>query len=131
MPPTRRKRDPSLSRNRRERTVSAFDPDYTSWLDRLDSRTRPRSPVCTPHTLRSNSPSSPLSLAALESSSKLMRTVTICAVCGASGADFPRCPACGDAWCSRACRMTARKEAGAGGDGIRGHGCKGKRTVEV
>ncbi|KAF8510842.1 hypothetical protein JB92DRAFT_2937756 [Gautieria morchelliformis] len=131
MPPTHRKRDPSPSRNRvRERTFSGFDPNYTSWLDRLDSRTRSRSPACTPHTPHSTPPSSPLSLTALESSSKFMRTVAICDVCGASGADFPRCPArgCGSAWCSRACRMAARKEAGAGETGIRGHGCKGKRA---
>ena len=129
MPPAYRSLDLSPSHNRaRERAFSASDRSNTRFDPRIT--TRSPSPGYTSNTPRSNSPCSPQSLAALETSSKFMRAVATCAVCGMSGPDYPRCPGCGDAWCSRACRMTARREAGgAGGEGIRGHGCKGKQAV--
>jgi hypothetical protein len=133
-----RKRAPSLrmstyqrhdsSSSSCERPFSAFGRHNTERLDRI-TITPSRSPECAPEIPRSDSSSSPQSLAALESSSKFMRTLTVCASCGASGPDFPRCRRCGDSWCSRACRMTARREAGSDGDGVQGHGCKGIRTA--
>ena len=128
IPPVHRRLNSSPSRHRtRERTFSAYDRTNTR---RLDCRptSRSRSPECTPRTPRSNSPTSPQSLVELEASSKFMRKVATCAICGLSGPDYPRCPGCGDAWCSRACRMIAKIEAG-GGEGTRGHGCKGKRAI--
>lgn len=50
------------------------------------------------------------SLAAIESNSRLMRGKIVCAMCGERGPDFPRCGRCGEAWCSRGCRVEANKE---------------------
>jgi len=52
------------------------------------------------------------SLAAIESGSRLMRGKIVCATCGGAGPDFPRCGRCGEAWCSRECRIDANKKAG-------------------
>jgi hypothetical protein len=38
-----------------------------------------------------------------------MRDRARCATCNVVGVDFPRCPRCTEAWCSRDCR-TARME---------------------
>ena len=35
----------------------------------------------------------------------MFRVRTACAACGRSGSNFPRCPKCGEMWCSRACRL--------------------------
>ncbi|TDL13266.1 hypothetical protein BD410DRAFT_797672 [Rickenella mellea] len=43
-------------------------------------------------------------LAALENASRL-RSRVVCVACGKCGSDFPRCPTCGDAWCTRECRI--------------------------
>lgn len=45
------------------------------------------------------------SLAAVERSSRLLKATVRCAVCGDAGKDFPRCGRCGEAWCSRECRV--------------------------
>lgn len=50
------------------------------------------------------------SLAAIESGSRLMRGKIVCATCGERGPDFPRCGRCGEAWCSRGCRVEANKD---------------------
>lgn len=112
--PADQRRDYSRERIVRERAFSTSGSNTNTFKT---TTTRSRSPV--------------QSLAALEASSKLMRMAVTCAICGMSGRDFPRCPKCGDAWCSRACRMIARKEAGkdGAGDSVRGHGCRGTRTV--
>lgn len=47
-------------------------------------------------------------LKAVESASKLSYR-TICVACLKPGKDFPRCPRCGDMWCSRECRMQGGK----------------------
>lgn len=47
-------------------------------------------------------------LEAIENASKLSCR-TICVACLKTGRDFPRCPRCGDMWCSRECRMQGGK----------------------
>lgn len=47
-------------------------------------------------------------LAALENASRL-RARVVCFACGKFGSDFPRCPRCEAAWCSRPCRMVGNK----------------------
>ncbi|OAX38756.1 hypothetical protein K503DRAFT_135806 [Rhizopogon vinicolor AM-OR11-026] len=47
-------------------------------------------------------------LEAVESASKLSYR-TVCVACLKTGKDFPRCPRCGDMWCSRECRMQGGK----------------------
>ncbi|KAG8704226.1 hypothetical protein FRC09_003688 [Ceratobasidium sp. 395] len=59
-------------------------------------------------------------LAALERGSKL-KSKSICLNCGKKGNNYPCCPRCGEAWCSRECRV----EANNGGK----HVCK--RTAPV
>lgn len=63
----------------------------------------------------------PPTLATVEQASRLMRDQAHCATCAVVGVDFPRCPRCAEAWCSRACRV-ARMDALA--DGRRKHVCK-------
>lgn len=46
-------------------------------------------------------------LAAVERSSRLLKANVACAVCGDTGKDFPRCGRCGEAWCSRDCRLVS------------------------
>ena len=60
----------------------------------------------------------PPTLTAIEKSSRLMRD---CATCAAAGVDFPRCPRCSEAWCSRECRVARMDELP---DGRRKHVCK-------
>ncbi|KAG8750927.1 hypothetical protein FRC12_012694, partial [Ceratobasidium sp. 428] len=45
-------------------------------------------------------------LAALERGSKL-KSKSICLNCGKKGNNYPCCPRCGEAWCSRECRVEA------------------------
>lgn len=45
------------------------------------------------------------SLAAVERSSRLLKSIVRCAGCGDVGKDFPRCGRCAEAWCSRECRV--------------------------
>jgi len=47
-------------------------------------------------------------LEAVEGASKLSYR-TVCVTCLKPGKDFPRCPRCGDMWCSRECRMQGGK----------------------
>ncbi|KAL5486053.1 hypothetical protein ACEPAI_7097 [Sanghuangporus weigelae] len=44
-------------------------------------------------------------LAVVESASRL-RVKCVCVVCGKFGVDYPRCPRCCAAWCSRVCRVS-------------------------
>ncbi|KAJ7069812.1 hypothetical protein C8F01DRAFT_1114151 [Mycena amicta] len=44
-------------------------------------------------------------LASLERSSRLCSPEVHCATCGVLGSNFPSCARCGQAWCSRACRL--------------------------
>ena len=55
----------------------------------------------------SDGPMPPLhpALAAVERSSRLLKQSIRCAACGDVGKDFPRCGKCGEAWCSRECRV--------------------------
>ncbi|GJJ15758.1 hypothetical protein Clacol_010036 [Clathrus columnatus] len=80
------------------------------------SQTKVANPALSPSspcnaTSPNSSPTVLLTLSDLERTSKLMRSTTTCAVCGRSGSDFPRCPRTGVAWCSRACRIAAKKGA--------------------
>ncbi|CAE6489917.1 unnamed protein product [Rhizoctonia solani] len=59
-------------------------------------------------------------LAALEKSSKL-KSKSLCLNCGKKGDNYPCCPRCGEAWCSRECRI----EANNGGK----HVCKRSVTL--
>ncbi|KAJ1303539.1 hypothetical protein OPQ81_011723 [Rhizoctonia solani] len=59
-------------------------------------------------------------LAALEKSSKL-KSKSLCLNCGKRGDNYPCCPRCGEAWCSRECRI----EANNGGK----HVCKRAATL--
>ncbi|KAJ6485811.1 hypothetical protein C8R45DRAFT_930885 [Mycena sanguinolenta] len=43
----------------------------------------------------------------LERSSRVGTGNVVCAACGTSGVNFPRCPRCSKLWCSRPCRMAA------------------------
>ena len=63
----------------------------------------------------------PPTLATIEKSSRLMRDRVHCATCAAVGVDFPRCPRCAEAWCSRNCRVACMDELA---DGRRKHVCK-------
>ncbi|CAE6498896.1 unnamed protein product [Rhizoctonia solani] len=47
-------------------------------------------------------------LAALEKSSKL-KSKSVCLNCKKKGDNYPCCPRCGEAWCSRECRVEANK----------------------
>ncbi|KIY45597.1 hypothetical protein FISHEDRAFT_61000 [Fistulina hepatica ATCC 64428] len=48
-------------------------------------------------------------LAKLERKSRLCAQSLRCATCGRRGAGFPKCPRCGDSWCSRECRLFGGK----------------------
>ncbi|KAJ6447874.1 hypothetical protein C8R45DRAFT_179371 [Mycena sanguinolenta] len=43
----------------------------------------------------------------LERTSRVGTGNVVCAACGTSGVNFPRCPRCAKLWCSRPCRMAA------------------------
>ncbi|PVF97685.1 hypothetical protein CPB86DRAFT_785645 [Serendipita vermifera] len=121
----------------KDKEAQQTDAPRISALDKGKGRARPLSPTLTRHAssppgdsrLRPN-PSSLLSvpkpptppskrsggdlptLAAIESGSRLMRQKIVCATCGGTGPDFPRCGRCGEAWCSRQCRTEANKATG-------------------
>ncbi|OAX41563.1 hypothetical protein K503DRAFT_481999 [Rhizopogon vinicolor AM-OR11-026] len=68
------------------------------------------SPYSTPKSLVAENASTifhPV-LKAVERASKLSYH-TVCATCLKTGRSFPRCPRCGDMWCSRECRMQGGK----------------------
>ncbi|KAF8194162.1 hypothetical protein BJ912DRAFT_959603 [Pholiota molesta] len=46
-------------------------------------------------------------LARLEQKSRFCAQLVQCSTCRKQGSDFPRCPKCGDMWCSRACRLVS------------------------
>ena len=52
-----------------------------------------------------------------------MRVPALCVTCQKPGHNFPSCPACGDTWCSRKCRVD--------GTGTRGHACQRVGDVPV
>lgn len=68
------------------------------------------------------------SLAELERSSRLLKSTVRCAVCGDEGKDFPRCGKCGEAWCSRGCRVEGlrreKEEEGRAGSTGKRHVCR-------
>ncbi|KAJ7505344.1 hypothetical protein B0H11DRAFT_1978172 [Mycena galericulata] len=47
----------------------------------------------------------PPALASVEKRSRLCTKRMLCATCRTPGTNFPICARCGDAWCSRACRL--------------------------
>ncbi len=51
-------------------------------------------------------------LRAAECASKLLKSTIPCSTCGDHGKDFPRCGKCGEAWCSRQCRLKDLSNAG-------------------
>lgn len=59
-----------------------------------------------PSPLHSPAPAASPTLAELEHQSRL-RVPGQCVACKRTGHNFPHCPACGDRWCSRECRVQA------------------------
>ena len=51
-------------------------------------------------------------LQAAERASKLLKSTVQCSTCGDRGKDFPRCGKCGEAWCSRQCRLKGLSSGG-------------------
>ena len=75
----------------------------------------------TPLPNRTKPTLTPPTLTSVEKSSRLMRDRVHCATCATAGVDFPRCPRCAEAWCSRECRVARMDELP---DGRRKHVCK-------
>ena len=95
---------PTQQRQTRVKIVLPPTPVRASTTPMLKQRPTPQIPTLT----------------AIEKTSRLMRDRVHCATCAAVGVDFPRCPRCSEAWCSRDCRV-ARLEVLA--DGRRKHVC--------
>lgn len=93
----------------RRRTVSRV-PSFAS-LDTVSSSEGPEtprghySPLPSPSHARTSSDS----LSYLENTSRL-RVPGVCVTCKREGANFPSCSLCGDAWCSRECRVQATRD---------------------
>ncbi|KAJ7623578.1 hypothetical protein FB45DRAFT_752206, partial [Roridomyces roridus] len=51
-------------------------------------------------------------LSKLESRSRVGTGRVVCAGCGQAGTNFPRCPRCGQMWCSRECRTGPTHQCG-------------------
>ena len=65
---------------------------------------------------------SPTTLSELEKASRI-RVPGQCVTCKRAGHNFPSCPACGDMWCSRECRVRANR-------GHPRHGClTGRKNI--
>ncbi|EIW80975.1 hypothetical protein CONPUDRAFT_137097 [Coniophora puteana RWD-64-598 SS2] len=82
---------PSISRTSSPDTCSERTPAPSS-VPRLDDSFAKLHPI----------------LEAVEGASQFS-SQTVCVACGKHGRDFPRCPRCGDLWCSRQCRMQGGK----------------------
>lgn len=91
-----------------QRTSSAPVPATKT---KVDSRLQPAAASVLRPSNRGYDSNLP-SLAAIESNSRLMRSKIVCATCNEVGPDFPRCGRCGEAWCSRECRVEANKPSG-------------------
>jgi len=95
-------RSPSISR-----TLTDFDcsPPSASPAQSNPS-TSPPSPLI------SNVPIIPQLHPVLEAIEKrsMLSCKTVCSACKKTGANFPRCPRCGEMWCSRACRLQGGKK---------------------
>ncbi|KAF8955287.1 hypothetical protein BDZ97DRAFT_303206 [Flammula alnicola] len=123
---------PPITRNasRRRRVTFSDKCSYSSsWDDQEESsssqipyitRTTPSSPICPPSPMSTVSSLSTSSrnasthdlhpiLASLERKSRLCSQIVQCTTCRKTGSDFPRCPRCGDMWCSRPCRLVGGK----------------------
>lgn len=82
------------------RTTHITPPSPTSTTSSLSP---PMSPVMTPKT-----DLHPV-LARLEQTSRFRAQLMQCTTCQKEGSDFPRCPKCGNSWCSRSCRLVGGK----------------------
>ena len=98
---------------------SSSSSSRTPHITRSTHHTSPMAPPSPTSTVSSLSPpTSPLLtpteelhpiLARLEERSRLCVKLTQCTTCRKQGSDFPRCPKCGDTWCSRPCRLMGGK----------------------
>ncbi|KAJ7675884.1 hypothetical protein DFH06DRAFT_1292097 [Mycena polygramma] len=110
-PPRRQPRRPALAMPVPERaqTVPSISRTASSFADRA-----PPSPASAPlldfdtdyarPRKGAHDPTSP-ALASLERRSRFCANRVVCATCLVPGTNFPACPRCGAAWCSRACRL--------------------------
>ncbi|KAF9483437.1 hypothetical protein BDN70DRAFT_990310 [Pholiota conissans] len=128
---------PPITRTMKRRRRVTFDDKCShtsSWRDDNDSSSStsstvpyitrtpysslfsPPSPASTSSSL--SPPLSPLPspteelhpiLATLEKKSRFCTQRVQCSTCRKEGSDFPRCPKCGDMWCSRPCRLVNGK----------------------
>ncbi|KAJ7670228.1 hypothetical protein B0H17DRAFT_1209454 [Mycena rosella] len=104
-PPLRALSIPSISRTAPSSGSSISDlapspisPAAASLLD-FDRAYAPRA------KRHATSDGTPAALAALERRSRLCTSRVFCATCRTPGTNFPACARCGNAWCSRACRL--------------------------
>ena len=125
-------------------TPSSNSPKHTKSQSQTLAR-NPPSPLTPMFSIRSPNPTTPLiptptgafpplhpQLAALEKSSRLLKSTVHCAVCGDVGKDFPRCGRCGEAWCSRVCRVESlRREKEEGRGAGKRHVCRGGTAAGV
>ena len=94
------------SSSTRSRSVSRV-PSFAS-LNTVSSSEGPetprgQSPLRSPLPAQTHDLMSP-TLSYLEHLSKI-RVSALCTTCHKAGHNFPSCPACGDTWCSRECRV--------------------------
>ncbi|KAJ6508816.1 hypothetical protein C8R45DRAFT_968820 [Mycena sanguinolenta] len=84
--------------------ASPLSPASSPWLDFDTGYAAPRPPPSsTP--VHAADPGTAPALASLERRSRLCANRVQCATCRTPGTNFPACPRCGAAWCSRACRI--------------------------
>ncbi|KAF7346305.1 hypothetical protein MSAN_01857900 [Mycena sanguinolenta] len=85
--------------------ATPVSPSSAPLLDFDTGYATPRPPPRSSSTPLHADVGTPPALASLERRSRLSSTRMQCATCRAPGANFPTCPRCGAAWCSRACRI--------------------------
>lgn len=102
---TRPSTSPSRPLHGVQSTSSLSPPLLGARSHRRRSFTPPSSSSCHANNTLGAMPALHPSLAAVERSSRLLKSSVTCAVCGDTGRDFPRCGRCGEAWCSRTCRV--------------------------